>query len=138
MKSKKSLLAYLIVWALLLLYFWVGIKSDDALFFSMLMITVLPIMTAILSFNVGKKDTTAIKIATVIGCGIMYMLMPFLTFDLLNTLTFHHANYPEPLVAGMGAIISLLFVLIGMLVTYLHNCNNSGESQENQEQNQNQ
>ena len=114
-KSLKYAIAYLIVWTLLLVYFWVGIREDDALFFSMLMITVLPIMTAILSYNVGKKDTTAIKIATVAASGVMFMLMPFLTFDLLNTLTFHHVNYPEPIVALMGAVISLVFVIIGSL-----------------------
>lgn len=124
MKSKKFLFAYLIIWVLLLIYFWVGIKSDDALFFSMLMITALPIMTALLSYNVGKNDTAIVKVATVVGSGIMFMLLPFLTFDLLNTLTFHRANYPEPLVAGMGAVVSLIFVAAGIIRSRKLNNNN--------------
>lgn len=124
MKSKKFLFAYLIIWVLLLIYFWVGIKSDDALFFSMLMITALPIMTALLSYNVGKNDTAIVKVATVVGSGVMFMLLPFLTFDLLNTLTFHHANYPEPLVAGMGAVVSLIFVAAGIIRSRKLNNNN--------------
>ncbi len=72
-------------------------------------------MTALLSYNVGKKETTSIRIITVIFSGIMFMLLPYLTFDLLNTLTFHHANYPEPLVALMGAAVSIVFIAAGML-----------------------
>lgn len=119
MKRKTKLLlgVYLALWIAVIAFFWLMFRSDDALFFSLVMTTVTPVMTAILSYNVGKNEGIALKAATVVFSGIMFMLQPFLTFDLLNSLTFHHANYPEPLVAGMGAIISLIFVIIGAIRT---------------------
>ena len=117
MKKKTKILLgiYLAVWLAVIAFFWMVFRSDDALFFSLVMTTVTPIMTAILSYNAGRNEGVAIKAGTVVFTGIMFMLQPFLTFDLLNSLTFHHANYPEPLVALMGAVISAVFIMIGSL-----------------------
>lgn len=123
-KTKVAVGVFFLAWLGLLAFFWILDRVDDALAFALLSVVVEPTAIAVMSFSVGKNESTKYKVIAIVLSGLMLMLLPSLTFDLLNTLTFHHLNAPSIVLLGWGMLISLVFVLIGTLVTYIRNRKN--------------
>jgi hypothetical protein len=100
---------------LLLLIFWFTNGHIDAASYSIVSFyIVLPIAIFITSFKIAKYVTKkGLKIFFIILFGLFYMASEFLTFSLLNMMTFHKFNIPELYMILIGAFISFIGFILG-------------------------
>lgn len=116
-------LTYLVIWALLLLVFWLGMDPSDAFAYGLLAFwLVLPITTLVLSFLIGKDDSWAHwKWAMLFFFGAMYLAADYGTFTLANNLSFGRIHPPEWAAFFPGALCSGAGLLLGTLVRRVSN-----------------
>ena len=89
-------LTYLIIWALSILVFWMGLKEEAMLYSIATFYLVLPLTTLILSGLVGRKECWAgLRWVMLLFFGFLYMLAPYATFNLANMLTVERFYLPD-------------------------------------------
>lgn len=115
------LAAYLTVWALCLLSFWVTRwlgGSVDAMGYSLLVFyLILPVATLVLSVWVGRDRAWAeTRWLMLLFFGAMYMLAPYATFSLANTLHSGNRHLPEPGTMLPGILCAAAGIGIGCLL----------------------
>ena len=111
----KKLVVFYVIWGALLLLFWFTNGNIDAMFYSILSFyIVLPIAIFVTSFRISKYVTKkGLRIFFPILFGLFYMSSEFLTFSLLNMMTFHKFNVPEFLMLIIGAALSFAGFYLG-------------------------
>ena len=127
-KSKNRLrkllpvLAYTVIWALCVLLFWLYSGRDAGTYSIFVFWGILPVSTLIISAISGKEDfKPLLKIGIVGFLSVMYMLCYYLTFSLLNMVSFDKFNLPTPDSFIMGVIFSVVGMAIGSLVLFIKN-----------------
>lgn len=96
-KSKKALsrrvlaAAYLVIWGVSILFFWVGTGPTDAMGYGLVFLwLVIPLATAVVSFFIGRdEEWQSARWWMLLFFGVMYMLAPYATFTLSNRIAFH-------------------------------------------------
>ena len=109
--------AYLVIWALSIVVFWLG-GNQDAMGYSLVVFYfVLPISTLIISIFIGKGDGwTRVKWLMLLFFGVMNMLAPYLTFSLNNMIVFDKLNMPDAASFLSGLICASIGLGIGSIV----------------------
>ena len=127
-KSKNRLrkllpvLAYTVIWALCVLLFWLYSGRDAGTYSIFVFWGILPVSTLIISAISGKEDfKPLLKIGIVGFLSVMYMLCDYLTFSLLNMVSFDKFNLPTLDSFIMGVIFSAVGMAIGSLVLFVKN-----------------
>lgn len=89
-------LTYLIIWALSILVFWMGLKEEAMLYSIATFYLVLPLSTLILAGLVGRKECwTGLRWVMLLFFGFLYMLAPYATFNLANMLMVERFYLPN-------------------------------------------
>ncbi|WP_333649730.1 helix-turn-helix domain-containing protein [Lacrimispora sp.] len=122
-KSKQKLsrlvliIAYLVIWALSIVVFWLG-GNQDAMGYSLVIFYfVLPISTLIISVFIGKGDGwTNVKWLMLLFFGIMNTLAPYFTFSLCNMIAFKKFNMPDAAGFLSGIICAAIGMAIGSMI----------------------
>lgn len=120
--SKLMLLAvYLAIWALCLLSFWMTRWLGgfvDAMGYSLLVFyLILPAATLVLSVWVGRDRAYAeTRWLMLLFFGTMYMLAPYATFSLANTLCSGNRHWPELTAMLPGILCAAAGMGIGALL----------------------
>ena len=110
-------IAYLVIWALSIIVFWVGGRGDAMGYSLVVLYLVLPVSTLVVAFFVGKGEQWGkAKWIMPLFFGILYMLVPYATFSLSNMIAFDKINLPEFSAILPGAILSALGIAIGTVV----------------------
>ena len=112
------ILAYVLVWAIAMIAFWVFAADEDAMGYSIVYLwIILPVTTFIVSLVIGRNDYWGNKKwITAVVMGIMYMLAEYGTFSMANNIEFDKVNPPEWGMIVTGAVISLVGLGIGHLL----------------------
>lgn len=129
-KSKRNLskllqiIAYLIIWAMGLIWFWSGLVGPtDAMAYGLLIFYfVLPVTTLVISILIGKDSGWGkAKWLMTLFFGFMFMLAEYATFNLANIISNHgvrHWNTPEFSMMIAGIVISFIGMGIGTLIQW--------------------
>lgn len=89
-------LTYLLLWALSILVFWMGLKAEAMLYSIAVFYLVLPLTTLILSVLVGRNECwTGLRWLMLLFFGVLYMLAPHATFNVSNMLTVERFYWPD-------------------------------------------
>ena len=89
-------LTYLLLWALSILVFWMGLKAEAMLYSIAVFYLVLPLTTLILSVLVGRNECwTGLRWLMLLFFGVLYMLAPYATFNVSNMLTVERFYWPD-------------------------------------------
>lgn len=112
-----QIMVYLIIWATCIVVFWIGGRADAIGYSLVVLYLILPVTTLTISFFVGKDNGWAnYKWLMLLFFGLMYMLAPYATFSLANTVTFGNINMPEITAALPGILCSAVGMLIGTII----------------------
>lgn len=127
-KSRRRLsalivvLSYLTIWTLAILWFWFSPdETGKAMVYALGVIwIIIPLTTFILSLLIGEMDLWGrCKWFASIAFGIMYMLLAYMSFSLANNIATGKVNEPNWTLLLVGAVISLLGIGIGHLISIL-------------------
>lgn len=114
------ILTYLGIWTISLASFWLFSRGDALGHTIMFLYGVLPVTTFVISLLIGKNNYWGKwKWACAAVLGVMYMLADYMTFRAANMIAFGKVNIPELEMIIVGAIISLLGIMIGVAVRHL-------------------
>ena len=117
--SKLILISvYMGVWAFLMILFWCFTPTDAGIGYSLLTFyLILPVMTAVLSFLIGKDESWGkFRWGMIAFFAVMYLLMAYGTFDLANNLAFDTVNVPDFGTLIPGAVCSAIGMGAGWIV----------------------
>ena len=127
-KSKNRLrkllpvLVYTVIWVMCVLLFWLYSGRDAGTYSIFVFWGILPVSTLIISAISGKEDFKPFfKIGIVGFLSVMYMLCDYLTFTLLNMVSFDKFNLPTLDSFIMGVIFSAVGMAAGSLVLFVKN-----------------
>lgn len=127
-KSKNRLrkllpvLVYTVIWVMCVLLFWLYSGRDAGTYSIFVFWGILPVSTLIISAISGKEDfKPLLKIGIVGFLSVMYMLCDYLTFSLLNMVSFDKFNLPTLDSFIMGVIFSAVGMAAGSLVLFVKN-----------------
>lgn len=111
-------LAYLAVWALVLIVFWCFTDGAGAMGFTLVFLWgVLPLATVIVSLAIGLCDSFGKwKWLGLLVFGVMYMLAEYGTFAMANTVATGNINPPQLIMIPLGAACSLIGMAVGALI----------------------
>lgn len=117
MRKMMPILAHLIVWAILILIFWVTPLYDDAMGYSVLALyVVMPVSTIITSFLIGRNEEWKRKKWVIcVLYGALFMLLEYFTFSLANMFAKSGLNAPEPILLMIGFAFSIVAMGIATL-----------------------
>ena len=115
-----TVLAYLVVWALVILTFWLG-GRQDALGYSLVnLYLVLPVTTLAVSVVMGLDEGwRGVRWLMLLLLGLLYMLVPYATFSLANMASFGQLRLPEAAAMLPGILCAAAGMGIGCLVRRL-------------------
>lgn len=105
----------LAAWLLSLFVFWCVIGPTEALGFGILFLYGL-MPAAILGTSLAAgllRPYGRMSWLFVPAAAVLYMLLPWLTFGLANTLSFGNLNPPDPVALAFGAVVSVAGFGIG-------------------------
>lgn len=124
-----TILSYLVIWAIAIIVFWFFTSDSDAMGYSLMFLwIILPVTTFTVSVIIGKNDFWGTrKWAFTFLSGIMYMLAEYGTFAMANNIAFSKLNTPDWGMVAVGAIISAIGMLIGLLVNRKSHNKNKNE-----------
>jgi len=116
-----QVIAYLVIWAICLIWFWVGLDSGDAMGYALLVFyLILPVATFVISLIIGKDSGWGkAKWFMILFFGVMYSLACYGTFCLANTFAAGNIHYPELGDMVPGVILSALGMGIGTFMQWL-------------------
>lgn len=111
----------LLVWAVGLVEFWAFLDPSKAMGYALTFLWVIcPLTLFTLSVVVGVQDYWGrAKWLVPVVCGVLYALVPLLTFDLAHLLTFGGSLCPNVAALIGGALVSLLGVALGSGMSWL-------------------
>lgn len=112
-----TLAAYPVIWTACLAYFWISRNWIDAAGYSIFVLwLIIPITTFAVSFFIAKSNYIGkIQWLSPILLGVMYMLAEYLSFSLLNMVTFIKFNQPELKLIIYGTLISTSGLFTGYI-----------------------
>lgn len=114
-KSKQKqtsvilIVAYLVIWAFSVLFFWLATDPSDAMGYGLIFVWLLmPITTFVIALLMGKTDSFGKwKWLMILFFGVMFMLVPYSTYSVANMTAFHVFRWPNfgalPVGAAIGA-----------------------------------
>lgn len=109
-----QVMAYLIIWAVSVLVFWLGGRGDAMAYSLIVLWVVLPVTTIVVSVFIGKDDSwNGSKWMMLLFFGIMHMLAGYATFSLANSISFDKVNLPDLETMHTGIICSAIGMGIG-------------------------
>lgn len=115
-----TVLAYLVVWALVILTFWLGGRQDAMGYALVNLYLVLPVTTLAASAAVGLDEGwRGIRWLMLLFFGVLYMLAPYATFSLANMASFEQLRLPEAAAMLPGILCAAAGMGIGCLVRRL-------------------
>lgn len=115
-----TVLAYLVVWALVILTFWLGGRQDAMGYALVNLYLVLPVTTLAASAAVGLDEGwRGIRWLMLLFFGVLYMLVPYATFSLANMASFGQLRLPEAAAMLPGILCAAAGMGIGCLVRRL-------------------
>jgi len=83
---------YLVIWFLSVISFWIFFSKGDEIFISsynlVILMILMPFLSFIISFILGKENWLSYKVLMPIGFGIMYMILIYITYFLNNYLVY--------------------------------------------------
>lgn len=110
-------MVYLVVWAISLIFFWVGGAQDAMGYALVVFYLVLPVTTMVVSIFIGMDPGwTKLKWLMPLFFGVMFMLATYGTFSLANAVSFHKLNLPELDNMIPGILCSAFGMLIGTII----------------------
>ena len=111
--------AYLVIWAIAMIEFWVFNASGDEMGYSLMFLwIILPVSTLVASLFIGKDNLWGrCKWFASPILGIMYMLAEYGTFSMANNIAFAKANAPDLGMLVAGTIISAIGIATGTLIS---------------------
>ncbi len=124
-KSRQKLsrliliLAYVAIWALVIMTFWLGGRTDAMGFSLVNFYLILPASTIIISIFIGSSDGWSnCKWLMLLFFGLMNMLAPYATFSLANMISLQFSLLRWPDLSGMlpGILCGALGMGIGSLM----------------------
>lgn len=112
-----QIMTYLVIWVSLLIWFWAS-DSTDAMAYSLLAFyIVLPVITFIISFFIGKgEEWGKYRWFMIVFFGIMCSVIMYCTFSLANTFSTGNIHTPDFLGIIWGGVPSALGILVGVIV----------------------
>lgn len=114
----RELICYLVVWVMSIVYFWI-MGKDDAMGYSITMLYfTLPLVTFVTSMIMTEKVSNKYIYLIPMFFSIMFALVPMLTFNLANYLTFGNNIFNS--IDLTGLTIGLLSSILGVIVGQLH------------------
>lgn len=115
-----TVLAYLVVWALVILTFWLGGRQDAMGYALVNLYLVLPVTTLAASAAVGLDEGwRGVRWLMLLFFGVLYMLAPYATFSLANMASFEQLRLPEAAAMLPGILCAAAGMGIGCLVRRL-------------------
>ena len=115
-----TVLAYLVVWALVILTFWLGGRQDAMGYALVNLYLVLPVATLAASAAVGLDEGwRGVRWLMLLFFGVLYMLAPYATFSLANMASFEQLRLPEAAAMLPGILCAAAGMGIGCLVRRL-------------------
>ena len=115
-----TVLAYLVVWALVILTFWLGGRQDAMGYALVNLYLVLPVTTLAASAAVGLDEGwRGVRWLMLLFFGVLYMLVPYATFSLANMASFGKLRLPEAAAMLPGILCAAAGMGIGCLVRRL-------------------
>jgi len=109
--------AYLILWTLSILFFWLGGRRDAMGYSLLIFYFLLPVGTLILSVFIGLgRGWENRKWLMLLFFGGMNMLAPYATFSLANMASVHKFNLPELTDMLPGVLCAGLGIAVGTAV----------------------
>lgn len=109
----KSFIAYFLVFAISLAAFWFFLNGIDAGGYAILFFYIInPIAIAIVSFAASKATDTRKALLFSVLLGLLYMLLGYFTFDLLNIITYGRLLFPPIIMWFAGFIIAFAGLLL--------------------------
>lgn len=133
-KSQRTLsrrllvLIYLLVWGFSAAFFWLAAGPTDAMGYGLVFLwLVIPVTTAAVSFFIGKDPGwQSARWLMLLFFGVMYMLLPYVTYSWANTLSAGKLHLPEPGAMLPGILLSALGMGAGALARRLEDKRGSG------------
>lgn len=123
-------LTYLMIWALSILAFWLGLKQEAMLYSIAIFYLVLPLTTLILSALVGWNESwTGLRWLMLLFFGFLYMLAPYATFNVSNMLTVERFYGPDLATLLPGLLCAAAGMGIGCGLRRLKNRRRGGKAQ---------
>ena len=110
---KKLLRIYFGVWLIVISMFWFLNVQEPFLYSLLVFYIILPVLMFTISLFLGKYLNAKFKVIYALIFGFSYMASEFLTFSLLNMVTFSKFNMPELYMILIGFVISYVGLLIG-------------------------
>lgn len=112
-----EIVAFLVIWAVSVLFFWVFTDPEDALAYSLMeFFIILPLSTLVISFLIGRDESWGRwRWLTALLFGVAYMLAEYVTFSLSNMVTFHKVNLVELGMLVPGTVLALIGIGLGIL-----------------------
>ena len=115
-----TVLVYLVVWALVILTFWLGGRQDAMGYALVNLYLVLPVTTLAASAAVGLDEGwRGVRWLMLLFFGVLYMLAPYATFSLANMASFEQLRLPEAAAMLPGILCAAAGMGIGCLVRRL-------------------
>ena len=112
-------LAYLIAWALMVAAFWLTPDRSGSMAFGYALFViwlVMPVLTFAVSAAAGRLVEGAAAWVVIPALGVMFMLLPYVTYSLANTLSFGNVHVPDARDFLVGAVCSAAGVLLGRVL----------------------
>lgn len=114
MTTLKLFIAYFSVFAISLAAFWFFLSGIDAGGYAILFFYIInPIAIVIVSFAASKTTDTRKALLFSVLLGLLYMLLGYFTFDLLNMITYDRLLFPPIMMWIEGLILALAGYLLG-------------------------
>lgn len=120
MTRKMLSILYLIFWVSGVIVFYFFLDSSDTMGYSVMYLwIIIPVLTFLVSISVGKNNYGGRgKWILAIILGILYMLLPYVTFSLSYMLSTKKAQFPDFVMMLYGIVISFIGLGIGTGVRY--------------------
>ncbi len=115
-----QVISYLLIWAMSIIVFWIGGRSDAMGYSLVVFYLVLPVSTLVISVFIGKDSGWAnYKWIMLLFFGFMYMLASYATFSLANTVAFGNLNAPDVTALLPGILCSAVGMIIGTIISII-------------------
>ena len=110
---------YLCTWAASVALIWTA-GTVDLMGATILSLYVLmPVVTAGTSVMAGLRNVYGrFAWIGILACGVLYMLIPYVTFSLANTLATGSLHAPDPMMLLVGSGLSLVSYLVGLAIRH--------------------
>ena len=115
-----QVMSYLLIWAVSIIVFWIGGRTDAMGYSLVLFYLVLPVSTLVISIFIGKDSGWAnYKWIMLLFFGVMYMLAVYATFSLANIVAFGNLKFPDITELLPGILCSAVGMIIGTIISII-------------------